>query len=735
MEDVVFDEFVHIRPKPGVVLNVSRRLPSSMAQECRNLQKSFRTRKHQVLRIEDVVVQACIILLVVFVADSICTLCTRKRKHTTTQSGFTSSSDRPHSFGIVISSFMVQITWPISILEAVRNAEMYGLVGCIFVSANGTLVCTIFALLLLELRTKAPGAQTIAQFVGHRFGRVAHILTITISILTALYTLTINVTVGSMVLNEVAENVSKTAIVSIVFILIGAMLVVARRRSYSLTLYIILITILLICASLLFIVLNMPAYSPLGSVNSLYKLLVCYNKSVYGIRDSKIGGFDVEIVSDNLANFIHRLVRVLFDQTLWETSINLPPNHGVLGLLLASIMAFCIPFALGVVCGLGFRALESAFFNAALLNETQKASGLVIFAIPIHLLNKTGIRIIFIVILLLLVTSCMFSIAGASSILYHDVLMTYIRPFKRQVDRATCLLCGKRRGHLASRRNICRCRSMLECAACHADTWIKEECSNRPATTLVYGCQTHGAYRAYTDEMSKRVLHISFTVLAGTIPIFIIFSEVAAVNFIYFSLCTPFVGCLCLSILWARLSRVALLIGYFVSAGASLILWFVLDNATSLETKKIRLIGMNVALLGGFLLPALLTLLLTKPLSPKVARGVWSCVQEIDNPLVPWPEVYTRQTDLRFSPRLSEKKPALSEILGPAMRTLDFNRFVFYVESIEIWTYLSTIFCLAFPLVLLVSYQGAYLRLQFHRLRMVIRSWSSRLYRGRTHQQ
>nr|CDS17952.1 hypothetical protein EgrG_000561300 [Echinococcus granulosus] len=142
--------------------------------------------------------------------------------------------------------------------------------------------------------------------------------------------------------------------------------------------------------------------------------------------------------------------------------------------------------------------------------------------------------------------------------------------------------------------------------------------------------------------MSKRVLHISFTVLAGTIPIFIIFSAMTVANFVYFGLCTPFVGCICLSILWARLSRAALLIGYFVSAGASLILWLVLDNATSLETKLIWLIGMTVALLGGFLLPALLTLLLTKPLSPKVARSIWSCVQEIDNPLVPWPEVYTR---------------------------------------------------------------------------------------------
>lgn len=68
-------------------------------------------------------------------------------------------------------------------------------------------------------------------------------------------------------------------------------------------------------------------------------------------------------------------MQVLLDQALWETSINLPPNHGILGLLLANIMAFCIPFSLGVVCGLGFRAMESSLPSEASLNEEQDALG------------------------------------------------------------------------------------------------------------------------------------------------------------------------------------------------------------------------------------------------------------------------------------------------------------------------------------------------------------------------
>lgn len=49
------------------------------------------------------------------------------------------------------------------------------------------------------------------------------------------------------------------------------------------------------------------------------------------------------------------------------------------------------------------------------------------YAVPLHLLDKSGLVVVFVVILLVLITSCVFSISGASSILYYDVLETYIK--------------------------------------------------------------------------------------------------------------------------------------------------------------------------------------------------------------------------------------------------------------------------------------------------------------------
>ncbi|VDK23266.1 unnamed protein product [Taenia asiatica] len=186
------EEFVHIRPKPGVLVNVSRRVPSLVEQACRNLQKIFLDKKRCVLLAGDVAKLTCAILLLILVADVLTTL-HQEGQTCRTQSGFTSSSDKPHNLGIVIASFMVQISRPTSILEAVENAESYGIFGCMSEPVNGALVYTIFVLLLLEFRTKAPGAQAIAQFVGQRFGVVAHTLTITSSLLTGPYALSLDV--------------------------------------------------------------------------------------------------------------------------------------------------------------------------------------------------------------------------------------------------------------------------------------------------------------------------------------------------------------------------------------------------------------------------------------------------------------------------------------------------------------------------------------------------------------
>ena len=84
---------------------------------------------------------------------------------------------------------------------------------------------------------------------------------------------------GSMVLSAVTENVSKTAIVSLVLLQVGALLVVARRRSCSLILCAILTSILLICATLTFTMLNLSNSPALGMFPFMELWIICKRRA------------------------------------------------------------------------------------------------------------------------------------------------------------------------------------------------------------------------------------------------------------------------------------------------------------------------------------------------------------------------------------------------------------------------------------------------------------------------
>ncbi|KAL5963322.1 hypothetical protein TSMEX_008943 [Taenia solium] len=108
MDDIGIEEIIHVRPKPGSMVNVSQRVPLPAFWTCRNLQRMFRIRISKALTTTDVAELTCAILLVAIAADILFSLCTRKRMHM--QRGFVSSSTRSHNLGFVIASFMVQIT-------------------------------------------------------------------------------------------------------------------------------------------------------------------------------------------------------------------------------------------------------------------------------------------------------------------------------------------------------------------------------------------------------------------------------------------------------------------------------------------------------------------------------------------------------------------------------------------------------------------------------------------------
>ena len=87
---------------------------------------------------------------------------------------------------------------------------------------------------------------------------------------------------------------------------------------------------------------------------------------------------------------------------------------------------------------------------------------------------------------------------------------------------------------------------------------------------------------------------------------------------------------------WSRYFQNEDLVQTFQRSYSQLIYFVELDGET------ISLITAPTAVLSGFLIPLIITYAFCKPLPPEAKLVVWTCVQEIDNPLEPWPEVLTR---------------------------------------------------------------------------------------------
>lgn len=113
------------------------------------------------------------------------------------------------------------------------------------------------------------------------------------------------------------------------------------------------------------------------------------------------------------------------------------------------------------------------------------------------------------------------------------------------------------------------------------------------------------------------------------------------VKALYAAFCAPCVCGLILSIYWARLSKLALIVGHMCSTLSSVLVWVLLEYLVTLQISS-QLVSVVTAFVGGFICPIIFTLLFTKRLSPEDTRRAWVSVQEIDNPLVPWPEIYSR---------------------------------------------------------------------------------------------
>ncbi|VDK76083.1 unnamed protein product [Dibothriocephalus latus] len=547
------------------------------------------------------------------------------------------------------------------------NIQEYGITGPVVFSLYISVSAAIFAFILLEMRIKAPGAKTYPQIVRSRFGKAAHITMVAIFMaadVTNYLVITMN---GLDTMLAVSVEPNRARLIVYLFIAICSFVAASQLGSFRVLMATIAVFILGYCSFLMFSIFHNSAQYPLGTIDRFYKLLACFNETMaYTGLSPLYSGGHASVYAAILTSAIV-WSQFLVCQANWSVGIALTPNHSSVGFVLASFAIFSVPFVLSTCLGLGYLAISSSLRIDPLMVMNGQY-GMLPYVVPIKLFGRGGMVMTYILVAVLTIVSCARSVLGLGSLIVYDVLEVYLKPFKRNLGPNVCVFCEKHRGCFSDSKSSCQCCSMLECTQCNKDNQFMDMYKRR--WNYPYTCKTHGGYRGYRERIRQCTSAMLAFILALSMPIASLVDGVSNLqiwlNIAHTVITGPMSGCLILTLFWARLTRGGLLHGTLGTMLISVltVLVYALESRGDFGEvlQDTWLLVAAIGIVGGFFVPTLWSGMRAPHLSAEEELTVWASLQNIDNPLTPWPELYSHELDLRYSPRLSEGKVGLAEV-------------------------------------------------------------------------
>uniref|UniRef100_A0A0L8I9N3 Uncharacterized protein n=2 Tax=Octopus bimaculoides TaxID=37653 RepID=A0A0L8I9N3_OCTBM len=270
-------------------------------------------------------------------------------------------------------------------------------------------------------------------------------------------------------------------------------------------------------------------------------------------------------------------------------------------------------------------------------------------------------------------------VMAVSSIIVYDIYQTYIKPFRRNLKRNQCVLCGKTKvkmetngdlcdqngsgsgggGSSTTARNdnlTCKCLTVSACPRCKDDLEARNARAKKEPIRFRYQCPTHGSYREYQDDLIAFKNWCIVWVTISIIPLgLMVFMSGINLNWIFYVgaiLTIPYFPPVLLSILWVKATGKGLITGSMMGllCGTIVTLGVASTYPGGLGNFLINTVQDNVLLAGTItsfavsLIFCVVTSLLTHQIVSKEAKEAeWQKLFNIDNPLNPWEQNYREE--------------------------------------------------------------------------------------------
>jgi Na+/proline symporter len=133
--------------------------------------------------------------------------------------------------GFGSASLLAGWIWALSLYAPAQAGYQYGIAGPVYYSAGGALMLIVFMPFVRRIRELVPEGHTIAEYVGARFGRAAHLLTVLITLVWTVVILYFNLSVVGYMVSSFSGVDYETGIVIVALIAVSYSLLSGLKAS------------------------------------------------------------------------------------------------------------------------------------------------------------------------------------------------------------------------------------------------------------------------------------------------------------------------------------------------------------------------------------------------------------------------------------------------------------------------------------------------------------------------
>lgn len=298
-------------------------------------------------------------------------------------------------------------------------------------AAMGTWQILLFALIAIKIKANAPGAHTFPEIILSRHGRVAHITYLFYGIATNMLVGACLVLGGSQVVGALS-GMNIYAACFLIPLVVAAYVIAGGLRSTFIADY--THTAILFVSIFVFGFSMYATNDVVGSPAKFYDLLVEASAKM-PIAGNHEGSYLTFKSNEGLVFAIDLFVAgfstVWLDQAYWQRAIASRPETSVKAYIFGGMAWYGIPFGFATAMGLGCAALTGSpsfptYPNP--LSAAQNGAGLSSPATAIALLGKGGAGLLLLLLFMAVTSSTSAELIAVSSLLTFDVYKTYFRP-------------------------------------------------------------------------------------------------------------------------------------------------------------------------------------------------------------------------------------------------------------------------------------------------------------------